>query len=61
VKDGVKYPPMLVTTSTRDDGSTPATRGKMVALLTEKGQDVLYFENIEGGHGAPPITSSRPT
>ncbi len=51
VKDGVKYPPMLVTTSTRDDRVHPGHARKMVALLTEKGQDVLYYENIEGGHG----------
>jgi prolyl oligopeptidase len=51
VNDGVKYPPMLVTTSTRDDRVHPGHARKMVALLTEKGQDVLYYENIEGGHG----------
>jgi prolyl oligopeptidase len=50
VKDGVKYPPILITTSTRDDRVHPGHARKMVALLTEKGQDVLYYENIEGGH-----------
>jgi prolyl oligopeptidase len=51
VKDGVKYPPTLVTTSTRDDRVHPGHARKMVALLLEKRQDVLYYENIEGGHG----------
>ena len=51
VKDGVQYPPILVTTSTRDDRVHPGHARKMVALLTEKKQDVLYYENIEGGHG----------
>lgn len=51
VKDGVRYPPILVTTSTRDDRVHPGHARKMVALLLEKKQDVLYYENIEGGHG----------
>jgi prolyl oligopeptidase len=50
VKDGVKYPPILVMTSTRDDRVHPGHARKMVALLMEKGQDVLYYENVEGGH-----------
>jgi prolyl oligopeptidase len=51
VKDGVRYPPILITTSTRDDRVHPGHARKMVALLMEKKQDVLYYENIEGGHG----------
>jgi prolyl oligopeptidase len=51
VKDGVKYPPTLVMTSTRDDRVHPGHARKMTALLLEKRQDVLYYENIEGGHG----------
>lgn len=50
-----KYPPMLVTTSTRDDRVHPAHARKMVAKLWELGKDknwpVFYYENIEGGHG----------
>lgn len=49
------YPPMLVTTSTRDDRVHPAHARKMVAKLWELGKDknwpVHYYENIEGGHG----------
>jgi prolyl oligopeptidase len=51
VKDGVKYPPTLYMTSTRDDRVHPGHARKMMALMAEKGQDALYYENIEGGHG----------
>ncbi len=46
------YPPILITTSTRDDRVHPAHARKMVARLRELGKDVAYYENIEGGHGA---------
>ncbi|HSD67228.1 MAG TPA: prolyl oligopeptidase family serine peptidase [Vicinamibacteria bacterium] len=51
VKAGVKYPPTLFMTSTRDDRVHPGPARKMMALLSEAKQDVLYSENIEGGHG----------
>jgi prolyl oligopeptidase len=51
LKPGVKYPPTLFMTSTRDDRVHPGHARKMMALMTERGQDVLYYENIEGGHG----------
>jgi prolyl oligopeptidase len=51
LKDGVKYPPTLFTTSTRDDRVHPGHARKMMARMSEMGQDVLYYENIEGGHG----------
>ncbi len=51
LKDGVKYPPVLFTTSTRDDRVHPGHARKMMARMREMGQDVLYYENIEGGHG----------
>ncbi|AZQ77352.1 S9 family peptidase [Flaviflexus ciconiae] len=44
------YPPILVTTSTRDDRVHPGHARKFVALLEELGRDVTYYENIEGGH-----------
>jgi prolyl oligopeptidase len=46
-----KYPRVLFTTSTRDDRVHPGHARKMVARLKELGHDVLYYENIEGGHG----------
>ena len=48
---GVKYPRALFTTSTRDDRVHPGHARKMVALMKSLGHDVLYYENIEGGHG----------
>lgn len=51
VRSGRTYPPVLVTTSTRDDRVHPAHARKTVARLLEYGHDVHYYENIEGGHG----------
>jgi len=51
VKKGVKYPRTLFTSSTRDDRVHPGHARKMVARMVEQGHDVLYWENIEGGHG----------
>ena len=51
VRRGVKYPRVLFTTSTRDDRVHPGHARKMVARMKEMGHDVLYYENIEGGHG----------
>ncbi|WP_420814044.1 prolyl oligopeptidase family serine peptidase [Nakamurella deserti] len=45
------YPPVLITTSTRDDRVHPGHARKMAARLAETGQPVAYYENIEGGHG----------
>lgn len=50
-KAGAKYPRTLFTSSTRDDRVHPGHARKMVARLLEQGHDVLYYENIEGGHG----------
>src|SRR5262245_53182227 len=51
VLKGKKYPRVLFTTSTRDDRVHPGHARKMVAKMKEQGHDVLYYENIEGGHG----------
>jgi prolyl oligopeptidase len=45
-----RYPRVLFMTSTRDDRVHPAHARKMVARMKEFGHDVLYYENIEGGH-----------
>lgn len=45
------YPPILITTSTRDDRVHPGHARKMTAALEEAGHPVSYYENIEGGHG----------
>jgi len=46
-----KYPRVLFMTSTRDDRVHPGHARKMFAKMKAQGHDVLYFENIEGGHG----------
>jgi prolyl oligopeptidase len=46
----VRYPPLLITTSTRDDRVHPAHARKMTAALEAAGHRVWYYENIEGGH-----------
>ncbi len=51
LREGVKYPRVLFTTSTRDDRVHPGHARKMFARMKELGSDALYFENIEGGHG----------
>ena len=45
-----RYPPVLITTSTRDDRVHPAHARKMTAALEAAGHTVHYYENIEGGH-----------
>ncbi|WP_109473319.1 prolyl oligopeptidase family serine peptidase [Ornithinimicrobium cavernae] len=45
------YPPVLFTTSTRDDRVHPGHARKMAARMLAGGKDVTYYENIEGGHG----------
>jgi prolyl oligopeptidase len=44
------YPPLLITTSTRDDRVHPGHARKMTAALEAAGHRVRYYENIEGGH-----------
>ncbi|BBY06934.1 prolyl oligopeptidase family serine peptidase [Mycobacterium noviomagense] len=50
VSSDVRYPPVLITTSTRDDRVHPGHARKMTAALEAAGQRVWYYENIEGGH-----------
>jgi prolyl oligopeptidase len=45
-----RYPPVLITTSTRDDRVHPGHARKMTAALEAAGHRVHYYENIEGGH-----------
>ena len=59
VKAGVTYPQVLFTTSTRDDRVHPAHARKMAARMLEQGHDVLYYENIEGGHGGAADNAQR--
>ena len=52
VKPGVNMPRVLFVTSTRDDRVHPGHARKMMAKMSEQGHNVLYYENIEGGHSA---------
>ncbi|MGD0190822.1 MAG: prolyl oligopeptidase family serine peptidase [Rhizomicrobium sp.] len=52
VKPGVKYAPVFFVTATSDDRVTPVHARKMAARMMEQGHDVLFFENLEGGHEA---------
>lgn len=51
VKKDTQYPRAFFTTSTRDDRVHPGHARKMVAKMKALGHDVMYYENIEGGHG----------
>jgi prolyl oligopeptidase len=51
VKPGVRMPKVLFTTSTRDDRVHPGHARKMAARMLQQGHKLLYWENIEGGHG----------
>ncbi len=61
VKRDGGYPTPLFTTSTRDDRVHPGHARKMVARLRDLGQPVLYYENIEGGHGGAADNEQRAT
>ena len=59
VKKDVKYPKVLFATSTRDDRVHPGHARKMAARMIEQGHDVLYYENMEGGHGGAANNEQR--
>ena len=46
------YPPVFLTTSTKDDRVHPGHARKMAARLQAQGHGALYYENTEGGHSA---------
>ncbi|MEY4564322.1 MAG: hypothetical protein RLZZ618_3599 [Pseudomonadota bacterium] len=53
------YPKIFFTTSTRDDRVHPAHARKMAARMLAQGHEVLYYENIEGGHGGAADNDQR--
>lgn len=59
LRAGVAYPRALFTTSTRDDRVHPGHARRMVARLEALGQPVLYYENMEGGHGGAADNAQR--
>ncbi|HEV7431402.1 MAG TPA: prolyl oligopeptidase family serine peptidase, partial [Steroidobacteraceae bacterium] len=52
LKAGVHYPLPLVWTTTKDDRVGPQHARKFAAKLSAMGLPYLYYEVIEGGHGA---------
>ena len=59
VVKGQTYPRVLFTTSTRDDRVHPGHARKMAAKMMEQGHPLLYWENIEGGHGGAADNGQR--
>jgi prolyl oligopeptidase len=51
LKQDVKYPPIFFITETSDDRVTPIWARMMAAKMESMGQDVLFYESPEGGHG----------
>src|SRR5690606_26072955 len=52
LKEGVTYPHVLFTTSTKDDRVHPGHARKMAAKMQALGAAVSYYEHREGGHAA---------
>ncbi len=59
VKAGVTYPNVFFATSTRDDRVHPGHARKMAAKMAAQGHPLLYYENIEGGHGGAADNGQR--
>jgi prolyl oligopeptidase len=59
VRKDTKLPKVLFITSTRDDRVHPSHARKMAARMTEQGHALLYYENIEGGHGGAADNKQR--
>jgi prolyl oligopeptidase len=59
VRADVKYPKVYFFTTTRDDRVHPGHARKMFARMKELGHDPLYFEYIEGGHGAGSVPAQQ--
>jgi prolyl oligopeptidase len=51
VREGVKYPPFMITASTQDNRVGPGHARKLAARLEAVGDKVYFFEDQEGGHG----------
>ncbi|MDH4571562.1 prolyl oligopeptidase family serine peptidase [Salinicola acroporae] len=60
LREGVGYPSVLFTTSTRDDRVHPGHARKMMARMEAMNAgDVHYYENTEGGHGGAADNAQR--
>ncbi|MGV9008226.1 prolyl oligopeptidase family serine peptidase [Brevundimonas sp.] len=52
LRAGQPYPEVFIHTSTKDDRVHPGHARKAAARLEELGYPVLFYENVDGGHGA---------
>jgi prolyl oligopeptidase len=52
LREEADYPRPFFFTSTKDDRVHPGHARKMARLMAQQGHPFLYYENIEGGHGA---------
>ena len=52
LKAGVKYPEPFIWTTTKDDRVGPQHARKFAARMSAMGLPYLFYEVIEGGHGA---------
>jgi prolyl oligopeptidase len=59
LKAGVKYPEPLIWTTTKDDRVGPQHARKFAAKMSAMGLPYLFYEVIEGGHGAGANLSER--
>ncbi|MEO7853035.1 MAG: prolyl oligopeptidase family serine peptidase [Rubrivivax sp.] len=59
VRAGTALPTVLFTTSTRDDRVHPGHARKLAARMLQQQHAVLYYENIEGGHGGAADNAQR--
>jgi prolyl oligopeptidase len=59
VRPTQKMPRVLFDTSTRDDRVHPGHARKMAERMRQQGHAVLYWENIEGGHGGAADNGQR--
>lgn len=59
VKKGVDYPRVFFWTTTRDDRVHPAHARKIAAKMIDQGHPILYFENVEGGHGTGAVSRQK--
>ncbi len=50
VTEGVKYPPVFITSALNDDRMHPAHPRRMVAKMLDQGHTVYYWEAQNGGH-----------
>src|SRR3954468_11767986 len=52
LKSGLDYPEPFIWTTTKDDGAAPQQPGKFPAKLAAMQKPYLFYEVVEGGHGA---------